>query len=171
MPHVAKRHRRGSSLPSEVSALRRQLLLDPEARERVLTRLVAILYGADAAAALLACDVLAQLGGPACMLPLVETVLWSDPDGGELQRELRIAALEGLRSAAADDDTVVSTFLAASRDPDPEIAWLAAAALGDGRATAARASRALVPCLEHGDGRVRRAARRSLTRLAATRAA
>ena len=171
MPDVAKRHRRGSSLPSEVSRLRRLLLLEPEARDEASARLAELLYGPDAAASLLACDVLAQLGGPAQVLPLVETVLWSDPDGGELQRELRIAALEGLRAGALDDDTVVSTFLAASRDPDPEIAWLAAAALGDCRANAARASRALVPCLEHDDGRVRRAARRSLTRLAATRAA
>ena len=171
MPHVAKRHQRGSSLPVEVCKLRRRLLLEPGARDVLVARLVELLYGPDAAASLLACDVLGQLGGPEGLLPLVETVLWSDPDGGELQRELRIAALEGLRAVAADDDIVVSTFLAASRDPDPEIARTATAALGDCDANAPRARRALMSCLEHRDDRVRRAARHSLSRLAATRAA
>lgn len=165
MPHVAKHFQSASAPQTEVCRLRRRLLTEPVAREKVLDQLLVILYGPDAAAALLACDVIAQLGGPAGLISLVETVLWNDPDGGDLQRELRIAALEGLRAAAPDDDMVMSTFLASSRDPDPEIAWAAVEALGHCRVNADRATRALQLCLDHPDGRVRRTAFRSLTRL------
>jgi HEAT repeat protein len=165
MPHLAKHAALGSAAVQAEIAVLRHRIDAPTKRDQSVRRLVSILYGADAVASLLACDVLGSRGGADAVVPLVETVLWSDPDGGALQRELRVSALAGLRELAPDDDMVVSTFMAASRDPDPDVAWPAVSALGDCMDSRRRAIRALASCLGHDDLRVRGAARTSLGRL------
>ena len=164
MPH---KHKSLSPTPVTLDPVTlRDALADPFRREAVVAELVAILYGEDGLAAIAACGWLAVSRSHQAILPLVETVLWSEAEA-PIERRLRLAAVEALRHLAPGDEMVVSTFLAASRDPDTVLAAEATRALGDCRAHAARAMRALTPCLEHRDQRVRRAARASLSRLRA----
>jgi HEAT repeat protein len=130
-----------------------------------IPQLLSALHGGDYVASLLAIDRLVDHGGEDAVVPLIEAVFSNDAGGGSLSRALRCRALSALAQIAPDDDMVVGTFLAISRDPDPRVASVAIEALTACRAHSARAVTALRPCLDHDDTRVRSAARGALSQL------
>ncbi|MBW2459500.1 MAG: HEAT repeat domain-containing protein [Deltaproteobacteria bacterium] len=169
MPHRAKTyHGVFTAMQAQVCDLRRQLDAGRMATDQAMPSLIQLLYGRDFVASMLAISLLAEHGDLAAVVPLVETVLCSDPGDGYLTRALRCRAIWALRRLAPNHDMAVATFVAASRDPDSHVANAAAEALAHANLQAGRAAQALRPCLSHADTQVRDTARWALSQLAAT---
>jgi hypothetical protein len=168
MPHGLKTyHGAFTSRQAQACTIRRELDAERLTTQVAMPQLLSLLYGGDFVASMLALSLLAEHGDERAVIPLVETVLCCDPEDGYLTRALRCRAIWALRRLAPNDDMAVATFVAASRDPDPEVATEATEALAYSDRQAGRAAQALRPCLAHADAQVRDTARWALCRLAA----
>ncbi len=152
-------------MQAQACDLRRELDAGRMAADQAIPSLVQLLCGRDFVASMLALSLLAEHGDLDAVIPLVETVLCSDPEDGYLTRALRCRALWALRRLAPNHDMAVATFVAASRDPDPLVATAAAEALAYSDLQSSRAAQALRPCLGHADNQVRETARWALSQL------
>lgn len=167
MPHRAKTyHGAFTAMQAQACHLRQQLDAGRLGTDEAMPSLLQLLYSRDFVASMLALSLLAEHGDLGAVIPLVETVLCSDPEDGYLTRALRCRALWALRRLAPNHDMAVATFVAASRDPDPPVATAAAEALAYSDLQSGRAAQALRPCLSHADTKVREMARWALSQLA-----
>jgi hypothetical protein len=133
--------------------------------ERAVADACAVLYDGDYTASTLAAELLGLSGSSAAIAPLVETVLHADAAEAFACRRLRITAIAALVRLAPDDDMAVGAFIAASRDPDQQVAIAAIGALAQTREQVRRALLAVAPCVHHAVPAVRRAAQRALAEL------
>lgn len=122
-----------------VCTLRRRLAAGLLTPAQAAHDLVAVLYGEDYTACVVAAHTLGEHGGPEAIPPLVETLLWTDEGQRYFSRQLRCAAIDALQRIGGDDDMVMNALLATRWDPDPDVAERAS------NAVAARLDREAMP--------------------------
>ncbi len=162
-----------TSMQDRACTLRRRLAAGLSAADGI-AELIGILYGDDFTASTVAATTLGDHGSEQAILPLVETVLWTDPEQMYFSRQLRSAAIVALGKLDVPDDlaTIVAhTLLAATRDRDPVIVRDALDGLVDMRSAGATdttiAISSLRACLAHEDAAVKASARRAMSALLA----
>jgi hypothetical protein len=123
MRHLEKTYRVHFTRAQErVCTLRRRLAAGLLPPGEAMTDLVAILYGEDYTASVIAALALGEHGTADAIVPLVETLLWSDDDHRFLSRQLRCAALHALDRIGRGDDLAENALFAARWDHDSEVA-------------------------------------------------
>jgi hypothetical protein len=162
MRHVPKRP--ADSQAASIAAAHYAALVGPFDDDQ-LAGAERLLYGPDLEASLVAAAALGRSGRSRALVCLVDTVFYADPDAPEVASRVRRAAIDALAELDPDDDFAIGAFIAASRDPQRDVAERAIAALSRCRIQRGRAARALGPFLHDRDPCRRGAAGRALLSL------